>query len=205
MRVKTESKRQDILDAAAAEFSLRGFHETTLAHVAERMSSSKATIYNYFRSKDELLGAVLAAAAVPATAALLKTWDAALPLAARLNAFAEGYLRMQTGAAAVALQRLLITKGAKSRAILGPFEDDPDTHALPQLVLLFRDEQEKGVLVAGDCLEMARNLCALLHGDLPLRLMFGGMDQATEAQVLESAHAAVRMFIAAYGEGADRA
>ncbi len=48
-------KRQVVLRTAAQIFSRRGFHQTTLAHIADELKIAKPTLYHYFKSKDEIL------------------------------------------------------------------------------------------------------------------------------------------------------
>jgi AcrR family transcriptional regulator len=50
-----ESKRQVVLRTAARTFGKRGFHQTTLADIAEELHVSKPALYHYFKSKDEIL------------------------------------------------------------------------------------------------------------------------------------------------------
>jgi AcrR family transcriptional regulator len=52
-------RREAILDAALEEFSVSGFHETSLEGVADRAGISKALIYEHFASKRDLHGALL--------------------------------------------------------------------------------------------------------------------------------------------------
>jgi AcrR family transcriptional regulator len=52
-------RREAILDAALEEFSMHGFHETSLEGVADRAGISKALIYEHFPSKRDLHGALL--------------------------------------------------------------------------------------------------------------------------------------------------
>jgi AcrR family transcriptional regulator len=52
-------RREVILEAALEEFSLHGFHETSLEGVADRAGISKALIYEHFPSKRDLHGALL--------------------------------------------------------------------------------------------------------------------------------------------------
>jgi TetR/AcrR family transcriptional regulator, repressor of fatR-cypB operon len=52
-------RQQEILHAARELFSQKGFHETTLEQVAHYAQFGKGTIYNYFRSKEELLYAII--------------------------------------------------------------------------------------------------------------------------------------------------
>lgn len=59
MRMKTEAKRQAILEAAALAFQELGFERTSMSEICARVGGSKATIYNYFASKEELFSEVM--------------------------------------------------------------------------------------------------------------------------------------------------
>lgn len=59
MRVKTEAKRQHIVDVAAQAFRELGFEGASMAEICARVGGSKATLYNYFASKEELLFEVM--------------------------------------------------------------------------------------------------------------------------------------------------
>ncbi len=50
-----ESRRTQILQAAAKVFARKGFHRATIAEIARIAQLSEGSIYNYFRSKEELL------------------------------------------------------------------------------------------------------------------------------------------------------
>ncbi|MBN1658332.1 MAG: TetR/AcrR family transcriptional regulator [Anaerolineae bacterium] len=54
-RKKLET-RQALLEAAWALFHVKGFHETTIEEITERADVAKGTFFNYFSSKDGLLG-----------------------------------------------------------------------------------------------------------------------------------------------------
>jgi AcrR family transcriptional regulator len=51
----TEQRRAEILEAALALFSSKGFHDTTMEEVANAAGVAKGTIYLYFQSKEHLL------------------------------------------------------------------------------------------------------------------------------------------------------
>lgn len=59
MRVRSEEKRREIVVAAAELFVKLGYEHTSMAAISERVGGSKATLYGYFESKEELLKAVL--------------------------------------------------------------------------------------------------------------------------------------------------
>ena len=50
-----ESRRTQILEAASKVFARRGFHRATIAEIAKTAGLSEGSIYNYFRSKEDLL------------------------------------------------------------------------------------------------------------------------------------------------------
>ena len=61
MRTKSPARRQAILDVAAQTFRELGYERTTMCEIRARVGGSKATLYSYFASKEELFFAVIAA------------------------------------------------------------------------------------------------------------------------------------------------
>lgn len=59
MRRKSDATRRRIIDAAYEQVWRTGFNRTSLDTIAERAGITKRTLYSYFRSKDDLLEAVL--------------------------------------------------------------------------------------------------------------------------------------------------
>jgi AcrR family transcriptional regulator len=56
----TAQRREQILEAALAVFSRRGFGQATVADVAQEAGTSVGTIYNYYRDKHDLLISLIA-------------------------------------------------------------------------------------------------------------------------------------------------
>jgi AcrR family transcriptional regulator len=59
MKVRTEARRQAIIAAAAGLFQEAGYDGASMNELAKRLGGSKATLYGYFPSKEELFGAVV--------------------------------------------------------------------------------------------------------------------------------------------------
>jgi AcrR family transcriptional regulator len=59
VRVKKPETRQHIVDAAYESFWRAGFARTNVDGIAARAGVTKRTLYSHFRSKDDLLAAVL--------------------------------------------------------------------------------------------------------------------------------------------------
>jgi AcrR family transcriptional regulator len=55
----TKMREQQILDAALKVFSNKGFAQATTTEIAQEAGVAEGTIYNYYRSKRELLAAVV--------------------------------------------------------------------------------------------------------------------------------------------------
>ncbi len=54
-----EEKRTLIMDTALQHFANEGFHNTTISHIAKHAGISKGLMYNYFKSKEELLDRII--------------------------------------------------------------------------------------------------------------------------------------------------
>jgi AcrR family transcriptional regulator len=59
IRVDKAEKKREILKAALAVFSQKGFHKTSMNDVAQKAEIAKGTLYDYFESKDELFLSLL--------------------------------------------------------------------------------------------------------------------------------------------------
>jgi AcrR family transcriptional regulator len=59
MRTQTEEVRTRIVEAAYESFWRLGFRRSSVDSIAARAGLTKRTVYGYFRSKDDLLAAVL--------------------------------------------------------------------------------------------------------------------------------------------------
>ena len=54
-----EVRRREILDAAEKLFEQKGFQRTTVSDIAQAMNVAQGMLYYYFKSKEELLGALV--------------------------------------------------------------------------------------------------------------------------------------------------
>jgi AcrR family transcriptional regulator len=54
-----EEKKNLIMNAALEHFSNIGFHATTITQIARHAGISKGLMYNYFKSKEDLLAAII--------------------------------------------------------------------------------------------------------------------------------------------------
>jgi AcrR family transcriptional regulator len=103
--------RARILDAALELFSEHGFDGTTLQQIADRLGLTKAALYYHFRSKDDLLRALIAPA-IADLDALLNADEQEADTPARRRRFVEDYIDVMLR------QRRLIAYMASDLAIV---------------------------------------------------------------------------------------
>lgn len=58
LTVKGESRRRDILQAAADLFDDVGYHNASILMIADRVGTTKANVYHYFKAKHDILYAI---------------------------------------------------------------------------------------------------------------------------------------------------
>jgi AcrR family transcriptional regulator len=54
-----EERRKEIMNTAAQFFLSQGYEETSINMIVEHLGVAKGTFYHYFKSKEEILGAIL--------------------------------------------------------------------------------------------------------------------------------------------------
>jgi len=87
-------KRERLVKSAQALIHEQGAHRTTLADIAERAEVPLGNVYYYFKSKDELVGAVLDSYQEEA-AALTKAFERHRSPQARLKALVQNWSAMR--------------------------------------------------------------------------------------------------------------
>jgi TetR/AcrR family transcriptional regulator, cholesterol catabolism regulator len=93
-RVRRRQSRRELIVLAAVEvFREMGLEKATLEAVGERVGLSKASLYYYVRSKEELLGHVVVHVVQAQEEALARVASAGGP-EERLRAFCESHLRI---------------------------------------------------------------------------------------------------------------
>ena len=130
------NKTDQIVDAAKATFLTVGYRATSMDLIAERANVTKRTIYNNFKSKEQLLEAV-----IEGTLARLSERLAPLPADAgqpKLLRFAETLIELICWDGAIGVQRLVIADSdcdsdGIGDVFLARFVEEVETRARPRL------------------------------------------------------------------------
>src|SRR5580692_5799918 len=86
-----EVKREAVIRAAAREFNLKGYHNTSLDDIAAALEVTKPTVYYYVTSKEQLLFECFVAGVEQIRAAFRDVRHLEVPARERLNAVLRHY------------------------------------------------------------------------------------------------------------------
>ena len=195
MRVRTESKREAILEAASHVFLESGFEGASMAEIAARVGGSKATLYGYFPSKEDLFIEVMHDAAKRHCdrifAALENDGD---DLRLALQRFGERMLTVLCQESAVQARRAIIAESGRSDIGVRFFEGGPKkgTAELGRFLAL---QMEKGKLRRGDPIVAAHHLMALLDSETITPRLFGIEKKLTKGYIREAVSRALETFL----------
>ena len=114
MRVKTDARRSAIIQAAWEAFRQNGFERTTMSDVSARVGGSKATLYSYFKTKDELFAVVLEQRLKELSEEAFRQVSGSGPLEERLLEFARAYVDGRLSPEMIDLERAMITHADRS-------------------------------------------------------------------------------------------
>lgn len=102
------ARRDAIISIAAELFARQGFRAASIADIAHACQASKSLFYHYFRSKEDLLHAVMASHIDELAAEVEQVTSAAGEPSARLRQLLHRFLRHYVGA--VARQKVVLNE-----------------------------------------------------------------------------------------------
>ena len=198
MKSKTESKRQAILKAAADVFREVGFERASMSEIRARIGGSKATLYNYFPSKEKLFFEVMYQAKElelgEITSALNPDAD---DLKQELLHFGQKLVPALYSPDAIAIRRLAIAELGHSN--IGKVVFEGSTAPIEKKVAEFLNKaMKRGVLRSTDSKTAAVHLLSLLESELLQRVLLGVMESVKPEAVKGAVRRAVEVFLSGY-------
>jgi len=195
---KSAIKRQAILDTAYGLFRTQGFAKTSMAEVTARVGGSKATIYGYFPSKEELFAECMTAAVENYLSDTLQHLDASRGNAQEaLRNFGISVLQFICSPEQVEVRRLIIAEAARSGT--GKLFFDKITALRAQISAYLESCMVAGTLRRDDPRLAADYLGALLEAEVlePLLLQVNERSPR-DREIVAAAKRAVDAFLRAY-------
>jgi AcrR family transcriptional regulator len=113
-RLSPVVRRQQILDAALAEFSAIGFEGATVEKIAQRVGLTKAGLYAHFKSKDAIFDELLASTMFSPTSPSHWQWSEGASLEETVDRYLDAVYSFVRNPTAQAIFRLLISESSRS-------------------------------------------------------------------------------------------
>jgi AcrR family transcriptional regulator len=191
----TADRRQEILQVAFKVFADNGYSGATMLEIAQGARASKETLYAWFQNKEKLFETLLLSLVSEITGRLPKAAVDGPEPAIRLPAIAEAMLRVTTTPEWIAMMRIAIAEASRFpelRRIMANLFMSRDG-----LMAYFNECRRRGLMEFDDAAEMVGLFISMVESDWSGRLLFGLIDEVSEARI--AAHAALvsRLFLKA--------
>jgi AcrR family transcriptional regulator len=203
MRVRTEEKRQEIVKAAQELFEEHGFERTSMSMISERVGGSKATLYGYFRSKEEILQAVLVYDVTQEAERLMNELLANNTLRQGLIKLGIAYLARRLSATPVANIRM-VSNQPEGSTIGKNFYENVLRPAWQRLANRFEMMMDEGILKRADPWVAAMHWKGLNEWDFFEKRLLGAMPGPPD-NIAEVAELAADAFLEIYGTNGQKA
>ncbi|PJZ03258.1 TetR family transcriptional regulator [Pantoea rodasii] len=199
MRTLTEQKKTEILNAASSVFLEQGYERASMESVAKRAGCSKATLYNYFPSKESLFEAVVRTFSTifltHAANELHCVKNETLSLAEKLQRFGEGMLGAMTSDwKALQLYRMVLGEAGHS-SIGELFYQSGVRESMNALTNVMERYTENGELSPGNSALRARQFSALVKAEADELFLKREMPVYSSSDVTTMVESAVQVFL----------
>lgn len=203
MRVKTEERRQAILQKALEVFREVGFDRASMSEISKRIGGSKATLYSYFESKEELFTAAMSLS--PEIGSVFGRFvdpnlkiSSTEELRAELERFSFEHTKLSLRPDLIAMRRNLFAHGDRSDVSKHAFEAGPMKSFM--MVTAFMDRMmREGHLRKDNPWVAMVHLISLNEAELMNRRMLGLIRDITDDMIREATQRSVDVFFRAYG------
>jgi AcrR family transcriptional regulator len=197
--VKTDAKRNEIIDIAREIFLAEGYSRTSMASIAAKVGGSKATLYGYFRSKQELFGAVVQAVGAENIIPVLDSLDVELgDFDDTLDRIALALVGFFLHPQAIASYRLVVAESARFPELGRAFYEYGRKQGQDKVAAWLSRQMSLGRLQIGDADVMSEQFAALCEIGPARQILLGTALSPSRQDVEKLAKTAVSTFLSAY-------
>ena len=195
-----ERRREAIIEVARQVFFEEGYAAASMSSIAARLGGSKGTLYNYFRSKEELFEAQVrkdCARVAEDFVGLLQSDGR--PIAEVLAQLGESYLRHLYSDWAVRTYRVVVAEAIRSPQLARIFYDAGPAVGLKRLETFLEDARARGLVKIDDCARAAGELLTLCRGHQHFLYVLNLEGCPSPSRIKDQARHAVALFLQNYG------
>lgn len=166
-------RRATILETAGECFLDKGYAGTTMSAVAARLGGSKATLWNYFSSKEDLFAACIEDKTQAFRTELVSVLNPAAPLRVAIEGFCRSFVTKIRTAPSIALYQLLCGEAGRAPEASRIFYERGPAVVEALLTAFLGGHIQAGRLRGDPPLEMAHVLISLCTGVSHQRMLLG--------------------------------
>ncbi len=192
---KRDERREKILDNARAVFLARGYAASSMSTIADRLGGSKGTLYNYFKSKEELFAACISRHCAWQSDVMFSVNIEGLGVSAALNVIGRNYLTVTLSDNNLRMFRLVAAEAERDPAIGQLFYESGPKRGLGRLTEFLSERSTSGELSIVDAPRSASNLVALCINRLMTMRLCNFTPEPTSDDIKAEVEQAVDIFL----------
>jgi AcrR family transcriptional regulator len=198
LKAKRDQRRDTILEVAGAVFAEEGFAATSMSNIAARLGGSKGTLYNYFKSKEELFAAVVQEECSRLADVLFEVEERAT-IAEALTIIGERFIEHLMADWTVRMFRVVVAEASRTPELARTFYEAGPARGSRMLTEILEQARDRGELVADDCELAAQHFMTLCRGQHHLRCVLNLMPPLNAREIKVVIAEAVKTFMARFG------
>ena len=198
-RLDPDERRAAILTAAAKVFMEQGFSAASMNEIAAKVGGSKGTLYNYFKSKEELFEAYIQRYCAFQQEAMDELLAQRGDLRAILLGVGRAYLNVSVSETGIRNLTLVAAESYRAPAIGRAFYAAGPRRGAARLTTFMAGAVADGRLRPCDPERAAHQFMALCQNRLLKACLCSALPPPDDAEIGREVEAAVETFMAAFG------
>jgi AcrR family transcriptional regulator len=198
-RLDRDARREAILDVAEEVFLQEGFAAASMSEIAARLGGSKGTLYNYFKSKDELFEAYVQRRCVLNLEEVYAVETHGEAVGESLTRVGRAFLRRVLSDENLRHFRLIVAEAEREPDYGRMFYQLGPERGTDRLAQSMAEWSRQGRIVAPDPKRAAQHFLALVQNRYFKARLCNYLPELTDAQIETEVSEGVAAFLRAYG------
>jgi AcrR family transcriptional regulator len=193
-----DQRREHIMNVAREVFFEQGYTAASMSSIAARLGGSKGTLYNYFKSKEELFEAQVRDMCGRGADRILEAAVDGTP-GETLSRLGEQYLQHLFSEQTAKLFRILVAEAQRSPELARIFYEVGPARGRKGLETYLEKARSRGLFDIPDCALAAEQFLALCKGSAHLQFLLNLIPPITAEEASLQTRRAVDAFMTLYG------
>jgi AcrR family transcriptional regulator len=198
-RTPRDQRREAIMEVAREVFFEEGYAAASMSSIAARLGGSKGTLYNYFRSKEELFEAQIREGCARVAEDVFEHLSHDGPVGEVLTRLGEHYLDHIFSDWAVRTFRLIVAEATRSPQLARVFYEVGPAVGLQRLEAYLTEARARGMVEIPDCALAAEEFLSLCRGHKHFTYVLNLEPQPSPDEIRTYVQHAVTLFLKTYG------